>query len=100
MLNRLRFEEEIRDPEELKLPPVPKAKLKEQEMASKLIDQLTEKFSIAKYKDTYKSKLLEVIKKKAKGKKMKRPVSMKVVHTKTDDLMEMLKASLSKRKAS
>lgn len=100
VLNRLRFEQEIRDHEELHLPPLSKAKLKEQEMATKLIDQLTEKFSIAKYKDTYQSKLLEVIKKKAKGRKAKRPVSMKVVHTKKDELMEMLKASLSKKKAS
>ncbi|MBA3971722.1 MAG: Ku protein [Bacteroidetes bacterium] len=100
VLNRLRFEEEIRNPEELKLPPVPKAKPREQEMATKLIEQLTEKFSIAKYKDTYKSKLLDVIKKKAKGKKTKQPVRMKIVHTKKDDLMEMLKASLNKKKAS
>ncbi|MGZ4037186.1 MAG: non-homologous end joining protein Ku, partial [Bacteroidia bacterium] len=53
VLNRLRFEEEIRDTKELKLPPLSKARVKEQQMATKLIDQLTEKFSIAKYKDTY-----------------------------------------------
>jgi DNA end-binding protein Ku len=101
VLNRMRFEEEIRDPAELNVPPISKAKPKEQEMAAKLIDQLTEKFSIAQYKDTYTSKLLEVIKKKAKGKKLVKPHKMKVVHTKTDDLMEMLKASLgSKKKAS
>jgi len=100
VLNRLRFEEEIRDPAELSTPPMSMAKPKEQDMAKKLIDQLTEKFSIAQYKDTYTEKLLEVIKKKAKGKKMSRPVKMKVVHTKTDDLMEMLKASLGKKKAS
>ena len=101
VLNRIRFEEEIRNAEELQLPPVSKVKTKEQEMANKLIDQLTEKFDITKYKDTYKDKLLKAIEAKAKGKKAK-PTKLKVVHTtNTKDLMSMLKASLDvKRKAS
>jgi len=100
MLNRLRFEEEIRSTEELNVPAT-KSTSKEQAMATKLIDQLTEKFSIAKYKDTYTQKLLKTIKDKAKGKNTKKVHKMKVVHTKSDDLMEMLKASLhGKKKAS
>ena len=100
MLNRLRFEEEIRSTEELNIPAI-KSNSKEQAMAAKLIDQLTEKFSIAKYKDTYKQKLLKTIKDKAKGKSGKKVHRMKVVHTKSDDLMDMLKASLQgKKKAS
>jgi DNA end-binding protein Ku len=100
LLNRLRFEEEIRDPKELNIP-VSKSTAKEQAMAAKLIDQLTEKFTIAKYKDTYTDKLLKIIKDKSKGKKVKKVHQMKVVHTKSDDLMEMLKASLQgKKKAS
>jgi DNA end-binding protein Ku len=97
MLNRLRFEEEIRDTGELNVPAA-KSNAKEQAMAAKLIDQLTEKFSIAKYKDTYTQKLLKTIKDKAKGKSPKKVHKMKVVHTKSDDLMEMLKASLQGRK--
>jgi DNA end-binding protein Ku len=101
VLNRLRFEEEIRSIEDLDVPPVAKAKPKEQLMATKLIDQLTEKFSIAEYKNTYTEKLLKIIKEKAKGKKVKKVQHMKVVHTKSDNLMEMLKASLEgKKKAS
>ena len=101
LLNRIRFEEEIRDTSELKLPPVSKTKTKEMVMADKLIAQLTEKFNISKYKDTYTAKLLKIIKDKSKGKKTA-PVKMKVVHSKTEDLMSMLKASLAgkKRKAS
>ncbi|HEX8515463.1 MAG TPA: Ku protein [Bacteroidia bacterium] len=100
MLNRLRFEEEIRDTEELNVPAA-KSNSKEQAMAAKLIDQLTEKFSIAKYKNTYTQKLLKTIKDKAKGKAPKKVHKMKVVHTKSDDLMDMLKASLQgKKKAS
>lgn len=101
MLNRLRFEEEIRSTEDLSVPSAAKSTAKEKAMATKLIDQLTEKFSIAKYKDTYTAKLLKTIKDKAKGKHTKKVHKMKIVHTKSDDLMEMLKASLQgKRKAS
>ncbi len=101
VLNRIRFEQEIRDPGQLELPPLSKASTKEQEMANKLVEQLTEKFSISQYKDTYTEKLMKIIKDKAKGKTIK-PKKMKVVHTKSDDLMEALKASLEtkKRKAS
>ena len=59
---------------------------------------LPAKFDISKYKDTYNAELLEIDKSKSKGKKIKVP-EMKVVHSKTKDLMEQLKASLEvKRK--
>lgn len=94
VLNRIRWEQEIRDTSELKLPPVSKTKAKEVDMANKLVDQLTEKFDISAYKDEYTAKLLKIIKDKAKGKKQTAP-KMKVVHKqKGDDLMSMLKASL------
>jgi len=97
VLNRIRFAQEIREPSDLKLPPVSKGKTKEVVMANKLVEQLTEKFNISKYKDTYTTKLLKIIKEKAKGKKITVP-KMKVVHKQNDDLMEMLKASLSTKK--
>ncbi|MEO6812376.1 MAG: Ku protein, partial [Ginsengibacter sp.] len=72
----------------------------ELKMAITLIDQLTAKFDISKYKDTYNDELLKLIKAKAGGKKIKAP-EMKVVHSKTKDLMDQLKASLDvKRKKS
>lgn len=97
VLNRIRFEEEIRDTKGIETPPVLKAKSPELTMAIKLIDQLTEKFDISKYKDTYTDKLLKIIKAKAHGKSKPRP-KLKVVHKQTGDLMEALKASLGKRK--
>lgn len=101
MLNRLRFEEEIRSTKELDVPKSAKVNPKEKAMATKLIDQLTEKFNIEMYKNTYTEKLLKTIKDKAKGKHTKKVHRMKVVHTKSDDLMDMLKASLhGKKKAS
>lgn len=97
VLNRIRFEQEIRDTDELKLPPVSKTKVKEMDMANKLVEQLTEKFDISSYKDEYTAKLLKIIKDKAKGKKQAAP-KLKVVHKQSDDLMEMLKASLETKK--
>jgi len=98
VLNRIRFAQEIREPSELKLPPVSKAKTKEMDMANKLVDQLTEKFTITKYKDTYTAKLLKIIKEKSKGKKISVP-QLKLVHKQSDDLMDMLKASLEGEKS-
>lgn len=98
VLNRIRFEQEIRGTSELKLPPIAKTSAKEIDMAEKLIDQLTEKFDISSFKDEYTAKLLDIIKKKAKGKASKKPAELKVVHKQTDDLMEMLKASLETKK--
>lgn len=97
VLNRIRWEQEIRDTTELKLPTVSKTKLKEMDMANKLIDQLTEKFDISSYKDEYTAKLLKIIKDKAKGKKTSAP-KLKVVHKQNGDLMSMLKASLENKK--
>ena len=98
VLNRIRFAQEIREPSELKLPPVSKNKTKEMDMANKLVAQLTEKFNIEKYKDTYTAKLLKIIKEKSKGKKISVP-KMKVVYKQSDNLMDMLKASLNTKKS-
>ena len=93
VLNKIRFEQEIRDPNELALPKNTEVKPAELKMAMTLIDQLTDKFDISKYKDNYNDELLKLIHAKAKGKKIKAP-EMKVVHSKTKDLMDQLKASL------
>jgi len=98
VLNRIRFAEEIRSPKDLNLPAV-HAKPAELKMAISLIEQMTSEFDISKYRDDYSDNLLKIIKAKSKGKSIPfKP--MKVVHSKTEDLMEQLKASLGKRKAS
>jgi len=100
VLNKMRFAEEIRDHKELKVPD-DKSKPNELKMALALIDQLSGSFEIDKYHDTYSDQLMKVIEAKAKGRKITAP-TMKVVHSKSKDLMDQLKASLStaKRKAS
>ena len=97
ILNRIRFAQEIRDTAELNLPPKKEVKPGELKMAITLIDQLTGKFNIEKYKDTYTEELMKLINAKAKGKKLPVP-HLKVVHSKTQDLMEQLKASLGNKK--
>ncbi len=100
VLNKIRFHQEIRETDEIKAP-ASTPKPAELKMAIQLIDQLTTKFDISKYKDTYSDKLLKLINAKAKGKKVKAS-PLKVVHSRSRDLMEQLKESLkpSKRKAS
>jgi DNA end-binding protein Ku len=101
LLNKIRFKEEIREPDEIKVTHS-EPKPNELKMAIQLINQLTTEFDISKYKDTYSSKLLKVIHDKAKGKKVA-PAPLRVVHSRGRDLMEQLKASLespSKRRAS
>ena len=98
VLNRIRFEEDVRDPKELTLPEHTTVKPAELQMAVSLINQLSGKFDLSKYKDTYREELLKLIHAKAKGHKIKVP-EMKIVHSKTKDLMSQLKASLDvKRK--
>ncbi len=97
-MNRIPFSQEIIEPSELTLPPVSKTKTKEMDMANKLVGQLTEKFSIEKYKDTYTAKLLKRIKEKSKGKKITSS-RLKVVYKQTDNLMDMLKVSLAGKKS-
>jgi len=99
VLNRIRFAEEIKSTEELNLPEISKTKPKEAQMAIQLIDHLTDKFDISAYKDTYTDKLMRIIEEKAKGKKPSKSVPKpKIVHQKGEDLMAILKASLSEKK--
>lgn len=94
VLLRLRFAEEIRDTNELDLPGNIQIKPNELKVAKALIGQLTtKKFSIKKYKDTYHSDLMKLIRAKAKGVAPKEP-KFNIVHSKTKDLMAQLKASL------
>ena len=86
---------------ELEIPEKSSISPAELKMAIALIDQLSGKFDISKFKDTYSEALMKVITAKAKGKKIQ-PAPMRVVHSKSKDLMEQLKESLAnkKRKAS
>lgn len=100
LLIQIRFNDELRDPEEAGLIPknVTIAK-KELDMALTIIDQLTDKFEPEKYKDTYKEELVKMIKQKANAKKGAKepaaPVKRRKKPAGKDDLLDQLKASLA-----
>lgn len=100
LLIQIRFDQDLRDPFEAKIPKSVKLEKKEVEMALSIIDQLTEKFEPEKYKDTYKEDLLKIIKEKSSGKpakkvgKRKKPTESEEVEEGADELLELLKASL------
>lgn len=97
MVNRMRYPEEMRDFEDLKIPSGSAPKPAELKMAEQLIKSLATEFDASKYKDTYNADLLKIIKQKAKGKKIKL-AEVKEPEGKATDLMAMLKASLEKGK--
>ncbi len=97
LLIQIRFNDELRDPEEINVPSNIKITKKELDMAISIIDQLTDNFDPSKYKDTYKAELIKMIKQKAASKGKKEPVARtrKKKTTPKDDLLEQLKASLA-----
>lgn len=102
ILNQLRYAEEVRPLDGLKLPKVEKVPVAELKLAIQLIEQGAGTFNIERYKDEYTAALMKVIRAKAKAKgKSANVIPMKVVHNKTaEDLMSVLKASLGTSKRS
>jgi len=97
VLNQIRFPEEIRSTRGLILPEKQDFSKKELDLAMNLIEQYSTKLDLSAYKDTYTEELMKLIRLKAKG-KMPEKTKLKIVPTKTTDLMKQLQASLEKRK--
>jgi DNA end-binding protein Ku len=93
LLNQMRYHDEIRD---IPAEAATKERLREKELdlAVKLVNQLTEKFDPAAFKDTYVTELKKVIKAKAAGKDIRIAEPVKKTAT-VKDLMEVLKQSLN-----
>lgn len=96
VLHVIRFADEIRNPDDLKLPDT-KVSKREVDMAKSLIEQYTEDFEFNKYKNVYNEQLLKIIKAKTSGKKTKTE-KFETKPTPAKDLMAQLKASLEKKK--
>jgi DNA end-binding protein Ku len=106
VLNTLRYTTEIRDAEELKLPPATLKAAgisdKELQMALSLVDGMSEEWKPEQYRDTYKEDVLALVKKKIKAgqtktitapdKESAAPKASNVV-----DLVALLQSSLGKR---
>ncbi len=93
ILNKLRFHEEIRPADELKIKTNNRISKPEMDMAMELIKRHAAEFDISKYQDEYNIELMKIIHAKAKGKKPK-VHKLTVEKTKSTDLLEQLKASL------
>lgn len=101
VLDQMRFSEEMRSTESLKLPAKDIITKKEIDMALKLVDQLTEKFNSQQYHDEYTQLLKETI--EAKVRSGKKPLSRKQQHIKESakihDITALLEASLKANKS-
>ncbi|MES2276614.1 MAG: Ku protein [Bacteroidota bacterium] len=97
VVTRIRFEQQIRDQEELKLNDKIEVSKKELDMGLALINQYSEDLDLSRYKDEYHTELLKLIEAKAKG---KRPTikKLKPVKAKRDDLYDQLMHSLTAKK--
>jgi len=98
VMEQLHYADEIRPTTEVTIPPgeVKDAELK---LATQLIDQTSnDAFEPAKYKDTVRERVLETIQRKIEGQDITGDAAP-AADTKMIDLMQALKASLSKEKS-
>lgn len=93
LLNKLRYQEDIRDSKSLSLPKDDLIKEKELDMAKKLSKQLSAKFKPQDYQDNYITELRKLIEAKVRGKKFKKPKQASEIE-KVTDIMTLLKKSL------
>jgi DNA end-binding protein Ku len=92
-LHTMRFHDEVVDARDLDVT-IPRKGPSRQEakMAAQLVDTLHAKFNPSKYEDTYREAVLDLIDRKAKGKKIEREEPE--AREETSDLFDALKASL------
>ena len=95
LVNSLFFYEEIQKSPDIKKPQVNK---KELDLATSLINQMTEPFKPEKFKDEFNIKIKKAIKKKIEGKQIVEPKNQKQPN-KIVDIMEALQKSLKQDKS-
>jgi DNA end-binding protein Ku len=93
----MRFSDQLVAGDELDVDEPSKAPAKKEiEMAAALIDTLAADFDPEKYEDTYRERVLEIVKRKEAGKEIEMPEPEK--KDDSDDLMAALQASLKAAK--
>ncbi|MEX2404537.1 MAG: Ku protein [Balneolales bacterium] len=97
VLNKIRFQSELRDIDELNLPMDIDIENKQLDMAIQLIDQYSTEFDVTAYKDTYTEELQKLIQEKMEGREPESP-KKETAPIKSKDLMAQLKASLEEKK--
>jgi DNA end-binding protein Ku len=91
VLTMMRFADELVDVSHFKLPANKDVRPKEVEMATKLIESLSEDWQPEKYKDDYRSNLMRVIDAKLKGKELEVEAEPAAVPTQVGDLIDRLR---------
>ena len=94
-LNTMRYADEVIPVESLQLPEVPLAE-KELKIGSELIEKLTAAFEPGKFENEHEKKLRDMIEKKARGEKIAVLVPRRLKPTESDQLLQVLEASLKK----
>jgi DNA end-binding protein Ku len=89
------YADEVRKPEEA---PRPQVRAPEVEMAKTLIEHLAAQWDPERYHDSYRSELLDLLKKKAKGQPLPEPSAEE--GGEVVDLMEALRQSVAATKRS
>jgi DNA end-binding protein Ku len=97
VVTRIRFGQQIRDTDDLKVSDSVTISKKELDMGLSLIDQYAEDFDVSKFKDEYNDSLLNIIKAKSKGKRAT-VKKLKPHKPKSDDLYGQLMESLKTKK--
>ena len=97
VVTRIRFAQQIREQDDLKLDDKITVNKKELDMGLALINQYAEPLDLSKYKDEYHNELMKIIEAKAKG---KRPTikKLKPKKDKDDNLYDQLMSSLTVKK--
>ena len=101
LLETMYFEDEIRDPEQEldSLPPVGNANARELSIAKDLVDSLTDEWEPGRYKNTYRTRVEELVQRKRDGNAIvvgtDSPRKTQVV-----DLMSALQASIERSRSS
>ena len=99
VLEIMRFQNELVDPETLSFPKDDVVRPQELKMAEQLIANLAEPFDPSKYTDEYRANLMKLIRAKMKGKKIRVPEPVEDTgDTQVIDLMSRLQASLAQGK--
>jgi DNA end-binding protein Ku len=86
------YADEVRDPSEL-APPEVEVRPAEVEMAKSLVENLSAEFDPAKYHDSYRRELLDLIEAKAEGQPMREPAE---AEADVVDLMQALRESVER----
>jgi DNA end-binding protein Ku len=97
VLHTMRFADEVLPAGKLDIPrPSRKPTDRELDMAEQLVESLHKRFRPSAFKDSYRDRVAELIKRKAKGEEIELPEPEEAEST--DDLMAALEASLGKGK--